>query len=122
MVLIRMSEFFPVIHPPVCEIQAGHVYSTGTADSGKRCALPVFLPGASPEMFLVFSASASILTGNIRDPSQIRLNLSMAALVASSVLKAVSLKYPSPQGPKPDPGVPTTPAFSRRTSKKSQLV
>ena len=35
------------------------------------------------------------------------------------VPKAVSLKYPSPLGPNPEPGVPTVFAFVRRWSKKS---
>ena len=39
---------------------------------------------------------------------------SRAASVFSYVPNAVSLKYPSPLGPNPDPGVPTTFAFSSR--------
>ena len=46
----------------------------------------------------------------------------MARTVFSWVPKAVSLKYPSPLGPKPEPGVPTTFAFSKRKSKNSQEV
>ena len=42
------------------------------------------------------------------------LILSTAFAVFSYVPNAVSRKYPSPLGPNPDPGVPTTPAFSSR--------
>lgn len=42
------------------------------------------------------------------------LILSSALTVFSYEPNAVSLKYPSPLGPKPEPGVPTTLAFSRR--------
>lgn len=42
------------------------------------------------------------------------LILSIAATVFSYEPKAVSRKYPSPLGPNPDPGVPTTLAFSSK--------
>ena len=44
----------------------------------------------------------------------ILLILSIASTVFSYEPNAVSLKYPSPLGPKPEPGVPSTLAFSRR--------
>jgi hypothetical protein len=47
--------------------------------------------------------------------------LSIASLVASWSPKAVSLKYPSPLGPNPEPGVPTTEALFSKRSKNSQL-
>ena len=40
--------------------------------------------------------------------------LSIASIVFSLLPNAVSLKYPSPLGPKPTPGVPTTFAFSNK--------
>lgn len=40
--------------------------------------------------------------------------LSIASIVFSLEPNAVSLKYPSPLGPKPTPGVPTTFAFSSK--------
>ena len=42
------------------------------------------------------------------------LILSIAATVFSYEPNAVSRKYPSPLGPNPDPGVPTTLAFSNK--------
>ena len=42
------------------------------------------------------------------------LILSIAATVFSYVPNAVRRKYPSPLGPNPDPGVPTTFALSSR--------
>ena len=42
------------------------------------------------------------------------LSTENAATEFSYVPNAVSLKYPSPLGPNPDPGVPTTLAFSKR--------
>ena len=44
----------------------------------------------------------------------------MAFNVFSWEPNAVSRKYPSPLGPNPEPGVPTTFAFFNRKSKKSQ--
>ena len=55
----------------------------------------------------IFSYILMILTYNA-------LILSNAATEFSYVPNAVSLKYPSPLGPNPDPGVPTTLAFSKR--------
>ena len=46
----------------------------------------------------------------------------MARRVFSMVPKAVRRKKCSPAGPKPEPGVPTTLALSRRRSKNAQLV
>ena len=40
--------------------------------------------------------------------------LSIASLVFSALPNAVRRKYPSPLGPKPDPGVPTTLTVSSR--------
>ncbi len=45
--------------------------------------------------------------------------LAIASVVASWVAKAVRRKYPSPLGPKPTPGVPTTWHSSNRRSKNS---
>ena len=42
------------------------------------------------------------------------LILSIAATVFSYEPNAVRRKYPSPLGPNPDPGVPTTLAFSNK--------
>ncbi len=55
----------------------------------------------------IFSYILMVLTYNA-------LILSNAATEFSYVPNAVSLKYPSPLGPNPDPGVPTTLAFSKR--------
>ena len=55
----------------------------------------------------IFSYILMILTYNA-------LILSNATTEFSYVPNAVSLKYPSPLGPNPDPGVPTTLAFSKR--------
>ena len=43
--------------------------------------------------------------------------LSIASSIFSLSPKAVSLKYPSPLGPKPTPGVPTTPVLFSNLSK-----
>ena len=45
---------------------------------------------------------------------------SMASAVSSAVPKAVRRRKPSPLGPKPSPGVPTTAASSSSRSKKAQ--
>ena len=45
---------------------------------------------------------------------------SIASLVFSKEPNAVSRKYPSPLGPNPEPGVPTTFALFNKKSKKSQ--
>ena len=42
------------------------------------------------------------------------LILSIASIVFSLLPNAVNLKYPSPAGPNPTPGVPTTFAFSSK--------
>jgi hypothetical protein len=47
---------------------------------------------------------------------------STASITFSRWPKADSRKYPSPLGPKPEPGVPTTLHSVRSLSKKSQLV
>src|SRR5699024_830846 len=49
-------------------------------------------------------------------------SLSAAIFVSSGLPKVENLKNPSPQEPKPSPGVPTICAFSRRKSKNSQLL
>ena len=48
--------------------------------------------------------------------------LATASIVFSLVLNAVNLKYPSPCGPNPLPGVPTTFTSSSNLSKNSQDV
>lgn len=50
------------------------------------------------------------------------LILSTASITFSRWPKADNRKYPSPLGPKPEPGVPTTLHSVRSLSKKSQLV
>ena len=47
-------------------------------------------------------------------------SLSIASIVLALSENDVSLKYPRPALPKPDPGVMTIPAFLSRTSKNSQ--
>ena len=46
--------------------------------------------------------------------------LSIASIVFSLLPKAANLKYPSPLGPNPTPGVPTTATSFSNLSKKSQ--
>ena len=53
------------------------------------------------------------VSGGVNAP-YIFLILSIAATVFSYVPNAVRRKYPSPCAPKPEPGVPTMCAFSRR--------
>ena len=71
---------------------------------------PRLQPGASSPVYTWYEPRAQPAAA----VSHIFLMRSIASFVASWAPNAVSLKYPSPLGPKPAPGVPTTCALESR--------